>query len=71
MEGDEDPKRQWGIKEIAGEVEKGIENSKEKIKERIDEDDVLESKLTWDWSLSLLPIKRLESYLLFRKEPQE
>jgi len=43
----------------------------EEIKERIDEDNVLESRLNQDQHLPLLSIKRLESYLLFREEPQE
>jgi len=36
-----------------------------------DEDNILKNKTTQDRHLSLWPIKRLESYLLFREEPQE
>jgi len=36
-----------------------------------DKDNMLESETTQDRYLSLWPIKRLESHLLFREEPWE
>ena len=53
-----------GIVERLGKLEKEIE-------ERIEEDNMLKSKTTWDHCLSLQPIKRLESHLLCRGEFQE
>ena len=54
------------------EVVKGLERSDREIEEKVfDEDNVLENKTTQDHHLSLWPIKRLESHLLFREEPQE
>ena len=50
-------------------VEETVERlgeSRREVEERIDEDNVLESKITWDCCLSLQPIKRLEGYLLCR-----
>jgi len=42
------------------------------MKEEIfDEDNMLESKITRDHCLSLWPIKRLKSHILFREKPQE
>jgi len=50
----------------------GLERSDREIEEEVfDEDNVLESKTTRDCRLSLWPIKRLESHLLLREEPQE
>jgi len=40
------------------------------MKEKVfDEDNMLESKTTQDHHLSLWPIKRLKSHLLFREDP--
>jgi len=40
------------------------------MKEEVfDKDNMLESKMTQDHHLSLWPIKRLESHLLFREDP--
>ena len=51
-------------------VVEGLERSDREIEEEIfDKDNVLESKTTWDCHLSLWPIKRLESHILFRGEP--
>jgi len=48
------------------------ERSDREIEEEVfDEDNMLESKTTQDHYLSLWPIKRLKSHLLFREEPQE
>jgi len=48
-------------------VVEGLERSGREIEEEVfDEDNVLESKITRDRYLSLWPIKRLESHLLFR-----
>jgi len=53
-------------------VVEGLERSDREIeKEVFNEDNVLESKMTRDRCLSLWPIKRLESHILFREEPQE
>ena len=53
-------------------VVEGLERSDREMKEEIfDEDNVLESKITRDCCLSLWSIKRLESHILFREEPQE
>jgi len=53
-------------------VVEGLERSDRETKEEVfDKDNVLESKTTQDCCLSLQPIKRLESHLLFREEPQE
>jgi len=42
------------------------------MKEEVfDENNMLESKTTRDCHLSLWPIKRLESHILFREKPQE
>jgi len=42
------------------------------MKEEVfDEDNVLKSKITRDCCLSLQPIKRLESHILFREKPLE
>jgi len=42
------------------------------MKEEVfDKDNMLESKTTQDRYLSLWPIKRLKSHILFREEPQE
>jgi len=39
------------------------------MKEKVfDEDNTLENKTTQDYCLSLQPIKRLESHLLFRED---
>jgi len=48
-----------------------LERSDREVEKRFDEDNMLESKMTRDHYLSLQPIKRLKSYLLFRKKPQE
>ena len=48
-----------------------LERLDREIKERFDEDNMLEKKTTRDHYLSLQLIKRLKSYLLFRKKPQE
>jgi len=48
-----------------------LERLDREIKERFDEDNMLERKTTRDHYLSLQLIKRLKSYLLFRKKPQE
>jgi len=46
------------------------ERSDREIEEELfDKDNVLENKMTRDCCLSLQPIKRLESYLLFREDP--
>jgi len=52
-------------------VEEGLERSDREVEERIDEDNMLKSKITQDHCFSLLTIKRLESHLLFREELQE
>ena len=53
-------------------VVEGLERSEREMKEEVfDEDNMLESKTTQDRCLSLQPIKRLESHILFREEPQE
>jgi len=53
-------------------VVEGLERSNREMKEEVfDKDNVLESKMTQDCYLSLQPIKRLESHILFREEPQE
>ena len=52
-------------------VEEGLERSDREVEERIDEDNMLKSKITQDHRFSLLTIKRLESHLLFREELQE
>jgi len=53
-------------------VVEGLERSDREMKEEVfDEDNMLESKTTQDRCLSLQPIKRLESHILFREEPQE
>jgi len=52
-------------------VEEGLERSDREVEERIDEDNMLKSKITQDHHFSLLAIKRLESYLLFREELQK
>jgi len=50
----------------------GLERSDREIEEEVfNEDNVLKSKTTRDRRLSLWPIKRLESHLLLREEPQE
>jgi len=51
------------------EVEEGLERLDKEVEERFDKNNTLESKTTRDCRLSLWPIKRLESYLLFREEP--
>jgi len=51
------------------EVVEGLERSDREVEERFDEDNMLESKTTQDHCLSLWPIKRLKSHLLFREEP--
>jgi len=48
-----------------------LERLDREVEERFDEDNMLESKTTRDHYLSLQPIKKLKSYLLFRKKPQE
>jgi len=49
-----------------------LQRSDKEIEEKVfDEDNVLENKTTQDCHLSLWPIKRLKSHLLFREEPQE
>ena len=53
-------------------VVEGLERSDREIEAEVfDEDNVLESKTTQDRCLSLWPIKRLKSHILFREEPQE
>ena len=53
-------------------VVEGLERSDREMKEEVfDEDNMLESKTTQDRYLSLWPIKRLKSHILFREEPQE
>jgi len=63
----------WVLKEWEDvkEVERGIKKLEKEVKRRIDKDNTLESKTAWDHYLSLQPIKRLESHLLFREEPWE
>jgi len=42
------------------------------MKEKMfDENNVLKNKMTQDYHLSLWPIKRLKSHILFKEEPQE
>jgi len=53
------------------EIMKRLEKLRREVKERFDKDNMLESKMTWDHCLSLWPIKRLKSHLLFREEPQK
>ena len=54
------------------EVVEELERSDREIEEKIfDKDNMLESKTTQDHCLSLQPIKRLKSHILFRKEPKE
>ena len=67
LEGDWGSRIWWGVEG----VEEGLERSGKEVEERIDEDNMLKNRLTQDQHFSLLPIKRLESYLLFRGEPQE
>jgi len=50
-------------------VEKGLKRSDREIEEKNDKDNILESKITQNHCLSLLNIKRLESYLLFGENP--
>jgi len=51
-------------------VVEGQERSDREIKEEVfDEDNMLKSKTTQDHYLSLWPIKRLKSCLLFREDP--
>jgi len=53
-------------------VVEGLERLDREMKEEVfDEDNILKSKMTQDHCLSLQPIKRLESHILFREEPQE
>jgi len=50
-------------------VVKGLERSDREIEEELfDKDNMLESKTTQDHRLSLQPIKRLKSHLLFRED---
>ena len=56
----------WGIKG----VEEGLKGSGKEAEERIDKDNMLGSRWTWDQHLSLLFIKRLERYMP-QEEPQE
>jgi len=53
------------------EVVKRLERSNKEIGKRFDKDDMLERRLTQDQLLSLLSIRRVKSYLLFRENPQE
>jgi len=53
------------------EVVERLERSNKEIGKRFDKDDMLERRLTQDQLLSLLSIRRLKSYLLFRENPQE
>ena len=48
-----------------------LERLDREVEERFDEDNMLERKTTRDHYLYLQLIKRLKSYLLFRKKPQE
>jgi len=49
-----------------------VERLVRKMKEEVfNENNVLESKTTRDYRLSLWPIKRLKSHPLFREEPPE
>jgi len=46
-----------------------VERSDREIEEEVfDEDNALKSKTTQNYCLSLWPIKRLESHLLFRED---
>jgi len=67
MEGNWNLEKQEGVEKI---VEK-LEKSEREVREKIDEDSMLKSKITQDYCLFLWPIKRLESHLLCRREFQE
>jgi len=54
-----------------GVVERLKRSGREIEEEVFDEVNMLESKMTRDHCLSLQPIKRLKSHLLFIEEPQE
>jgi len=50
-------------------VEERLKRSDREVEEKNDKDNMLESKMTQNYYLSLLTIKRLESYILFRENP--
>ena len=63
----------WNLKKWEGiekTVEK-IEKLRKEVEERINKNDMLKSKMTWDCYLSLQPIKRFESHLSYRGGFQE